>query len=220
MDAGGRKEPVGDAVIELLDVQAPKEELEKGIPLVSFACKEGEGDAVLIKALSLPEGDIWLEGKEITAGEVLYRVDYLSEGKPEYVTGILPKRDGRGTFLDRLEEAVKRGNAKAGSGPVCELLKLHLTLCGLEELAGQELSFIKQGINSGKSESYRRADAAYYKEVLSFVKKGREALNGFPFAEAVLRMPAFPDKGDFMSKWYRKYGMAGRRDKKDEGWAD
>lgn len=216
MDAGGIKEPVGDAVIGLLDVQAPKEELEKGIPLVSFACKEGEGDAVLIRVLPLPEGDAWLEGKEITAGEVLYRVDYLLEGKPGYVTGILPKRDGSGTFLDRLEDAVKRGDAKAGSRPVCELLKLHLTLCGLEDLAGQEISLIAQGENSGGSESYRRAYAAYYKEVLSFAKRGREALNGFPFAEAVLRMPAFPDKGGFMSKWYRKYGMAGRREKKDE----
>lgn len=214
MDAGGRKEPVGDAVIELLDVQAPEEELEKGIPLVSFACKEGEGDAVFIKALPLPEGDIWLEGKEITAGEVLYRVDYLLEGRPEYVTGILSKRDGSGTFLDRLEEAVKKGDVKAGSESLCKLLRLHLTLCGLEDLAGQEISSIVQGRNREENESYRRADAAYYKEVLSFVKKGREALNQFPFPDAVLKMPDFPDRGGFMSEWYRKV-WDGRKERKE-----
>ena len=78
-----------------------------------------------------------------------------------------------------------------------------MTLCGLEDLAGREL-FIAQGENSERSESCRRADVAYYKEVLSFVKKGREALNQSSFAEAVLSMPVFPDKGGFMSKWYRK----------------
>jgi hypothetical protein len=110
IEAESIKEPVGDAVMELLGISLPLKEIRKGIPLVSFACRDGENDAVLVKALPLPEADAWLE--RAAAGEVLYRVDYLSKGKPSYETGILPDRDG-GTFLERLEEAVKDRDTKA-----------------------------------------------------------------------------------------------------------
>ncbi len=192
---------MGNAVIELLGISLPQEEIRLGIPLVSFACREGENDAVLVKALPLPEADAWLNWKRAASGEVMYRVDYLSEGEPSYETGILPAGGG-GTFLERLEEAIKGKDPKAGRGSFCNFLKMHLAFCGLEGLAEHELSFAeKLGTGEGRG-CYPQADVAYYGEVLSYVKKWRELLNILSFDEAVLRLPPFPDKADFMKVWY------------------
>ncbi len=197
--------------MELLGISLPLKEIRKGIPLVSFACRDGENDAVLVKALPLPEADAWLE--RAAAGEVLYRVDYLSKGKPSYETGILPDRDG-GTFLERLEEAVKDRDTKAGRGTFCNFLKMHLAFCGLEELAEHGLSSAgRPGDWEGNGSSWQ-ADAVYYGEVHSYVKRGRELLNTFPFGEAVLRLPPFPDKAEFMRMWCGEGNR--RKERKDE----
>ena len=150
MDTGEVKEAVGDAVMELLDVEPPYGELEKGVPLISFACKQGEGDAVLVKALPLPEADAWLGREKAASGEALYRVDYLARGNRVYATGVLPAGCGRGSFLERLGEAVERGDRKAGQEPLCRLLGMHLALCGLEGLACQERALLGKGLPLGE----------------------------------------------------------------------
>ena len=207
----------------LMDVRITGEERKKGIPIISFVYKE-EDKAVLIKALPLPLADIQ-PGKTIPAGkELLYRADFFREGEAKVSFGILPAVKESAPFLTLLENAIESGDRKAGYQGLCNYLKFHNALCGLESLARGELSLAgqipentgkipKSGENvaqTGKSrkaeaqDRYSLANTAYYAEVLSYVQTGRDILNACP---AETPLPPFPDRSAFMAKWYRENGQ-------------
>ncbi len=201
----------------LMDVRTTAGERKKGIPIISFVYKE-EDKAVLIKALPLPLADIQPE-KTIPVGkELLYRADFFREGEAKVSFGILPTIKEPATFLTLLDNALKSGDRKAGYQGLCNYLKFHNALCGLESLAGGELPFSgktpgenaagrKKGTGEEKrgktQDRYSLANTAYYREVLSYVQTGRDILNACP---AGTPLPPFPDRSVFMAKWYRENG--------------
>lgn len=71
--------PIEEALMEFVGIDIPKEEIEKGVPFVSFVVKEGE-DAVFMEPLPLSMADGALKGRTEAGSEVLYRVDYLRGG--------------------------------------------------------------------------------------------------------------------------------------------
>ena len=218
------KKTIEKALMEFLsDVRTTGEERKKGIPLITFVYKE-EDKAVLLAALPLPLADIQTE-KTIPVGkEILYRVDFFKEGEAKNSFGVLPAIKESATFLTLLEAAIRSGDRKAGYQGLCDYLKFHNALCGLESLARGELSLAgqipentgkipKSGENvaqTGKSrkaeaqDRYSLANTAYYAEVLSYVQTGRDILNACP---AGTPLPPFPDRSAFMAKWYRENGQ-------------
>ena len=202
----------------LMDVRTTGKERKKGIPIISFVYK-GEDKAVLIKALPLPLADIQTE-KTIPMGkELLYRVDFFREGEAKVSFGMLPAIKESAPFLTLLENALKSGERKAGYQGLCNYLKFHNALCGLESLARGELSHagknpseMGKGRKAGKingaepevQDRYSLANTTYYREVLSYVQTGRDILNACP---AGTPLPPFPDRSAFMAKWYRENGQ-------------
>lgn len=198
----------------LMDIRITGEERKKGIPLITFVYKE-EDKAVLLKALPLPLADIQPE-KTIPVGkEVLYRVDFFKEGEAKVSFGVLPTIKEPATFLTLLESAVKSRDRKAGYQGLCNYLKLHNALCGMEALAKEELSLMRKipektlgtavaGSKTEAQDRYTHANTAYYREVLSYVQTGRDILNACPPG---VPLPPFPDRSAFMAKWYRENGQ-------------
>ncbi len=207
------KKDIEKALMEfLMDVRTTGQERKKGIPLVTFVYKE-EDRAVLLKALPLPLADIQPEEKQLAGKELLYRVDFFREGEAKASFGILPVAGKSAPFLTLLEDAVKSGDRRAGHPWLCDYLKFHSALCGLEALARGELSFAgkkRQGsageeeISRKTQDGYTLANTAYYSEVLSYVRTGRDILNACP---AGTPLPPFPDRSAFMAKWYRENGQ-------------
>lgn len=180
----------------LMDIRITGKERKKGIPLISFVYKEGD-KAVFLRALPLPIADIQPEKQMLAGKELLYRADYYREGESEFSIGILPRISKKATFLNLLEDAIKSGNHRAGDKELVDYLKLHLVLCSLESIARDELSLAKMMQSNP-------ADAAYYREVLSYVRTGRDILNA---RTPEIHLPPFPDRGAFMAKWYRENGQ-------------
>ncbi len=207
------KKDIEKALMEfLMDVRTTGQERKKGIPLVTFVYKE-EDRAVLLKALPLPLADIQPEEKQLAGKELLYRVDFFREGEAEVSFGILPVAGRSAPFLTLLEKAVKSGDRRAGHPWLCDYLKFHSALCGLEALARRELSFAGQkqqkaaeeeAISRKTKDGYTLANTAYYSEVLSYVRTGRDILNACP---AGTPLPPFPDRSAFMAKWYGENGQ-------------
>lgn len=140
----------------LMDVRTTGEERKKGIPLITFVYKE-EDKAVLLKALPLPLADIQPEEKIPDGKELLYRVDFFREGEAKVSFGVLPAIKEPATFLTLLDNAIKTGNRKAGYQGLCDYLKFHNALCGLEALAEGELSLMGQiPENMGETKKARR----------------------------------------------------------------
>ena len=207
----------------LMDVRTTGEERKKGIPLITFVYKE-EDKAVLLKALPLPLADIQPEEKIPAGKELLYRVDFFREGEAKVSFGVLPVIKEPATFLTLLDNAIRSGDRKAGYQGLCDYLKFHNALCGLEALAEGELPLMGQipenagetkklGENAAQAEKSREAEAqdrytpantAYYREVLSYVQTGRDILNACPYGTP---LPPFPDRSAFMAKWYRENGQ-------------
>lgn len=186
----------------LMDVRITGEERKKGIPLITFVYKE-EDKAVLLKALPLPLADIKTERIPI-GKELLYRVDFFKEGEAKVSFGILPEIKEPAAFLTLLENAVKAGDRKAGYPWLCDYLKFHNALCGLEALARGELFHAGRIPGEGSRKAQDRqttANAAYYHEILSYVRTGRDILNACPVGTP---LPPFPDRSAFMAKWYRE----------------
>ena len=161
----------------------------------------------------MPLADIQPEEKQLAGKEVLYRVDFFREGEAKVSFGILPVVKKSAPFLALLEDAVKSGDRRAGHPWLCDYLKFHSALCGLEALARRELSFAgqkRQGsageeeISRKTQDGYTFANTAYYSEVLSYVRTGRDILNACP---AGTPLPPFPDRSAFMAKWYRENGQ-------------
>ena len=197
------KKDIEKALMEfLMDVRTTGEERKRGIPLITFVYKE-EDRAVLLKALPLPLADIQPDKKRLVGKELLYRVDFFREGEAKVSFGILPVVRKSAPFLTLLEDAVKSGDRKAGYPWLCDYLKFHSALCSLEALARRELSSAgKEG--AGTKDRYILANTAYYSEVLSYVRTGRDILNACP---AGTPLPPFPDRSAFMAKWYRENGQ-------------
>ncbi len=206
------KKAIEKALMEFLtDVRITGEERKKGIPLVTFIYKEGD-KAVLLKALPLPAADIRTRKKEFAGKKLLYRVDYFREGEAKSSFGVLPVMKEPALFLTLLENAIKSGERKAGYQDLLEYLKFHNALCGVEALAEGELSFMGQipeqplntaGSKNGTEDRYSPANAAYYREILSYVQTGRDILNACPPG---IPLPPFPDRSAFMARWYRGNG--------------
>ncbi len=198
----------------LMDVRTTGEERKKGIPLITFVYKE-EDKAVLLKALPLPLADIQPKEKIPAGKELLYRVDFFREGEARVSFGILPVIKEPATFLTLLDNAIKTGDRKVGYQSLCDYLKFHNALCGLEALAEGELSLMGKipektpdtavaGSKTETQDRYTPANTAYYREVLSYVQTGRDILNACPYGTP---LPPFPDRSAFMAKWYRENGQ-------------
>lgn len=196
--------PIEEALMALVGIDIPEKEMEKGIPFVSFVVKEGEG-AVFIEPLPLLIADRLLKVQEAAGGEILYRVDYLWGGMEKYAAGVLISREIPETFLKLLESNINSGNEKADIVGIYGYLEAHLILCGLENLAQEEIVF--WGKEEAGTEDYREANSSYYKEVLSFVETGRRYLN--TGTSGKISLPPFPNRSKFMAEWYRKH--KGRR---------
>ena len=198
----------------LMDIRTTGEERKKGIPLITFVYKE-EDKAVLLKALPLPLADIQPKEKIPAGKELLYRVDFFREGEARVSFGILPVIKEPATFLTLLDNAIKTGDRKVGYQSLCDYLKFHNALCGLEALAEGELSLMGKipektpdtavaGSKTETQDRYTSANTAYYREVLSYVQTGRDILNACPYGTP---LPPFPDRSAFMAKWYRENGQ-------------
>lgn len=200
------RKKIEEALTEFLaGIKIPEKAKKKGIPLVTFVYREGD-KAVLLKALPLPVADARTEKNEFMGKELLYRVDYFREGEKRLAFGVLPKIKEAAPFLTLLETAIGNGNKKAGDRSLCEYLKFHLALCALEAVAGDELSlagFMKREEEKSGSLSLS-ASIAYYSEVLSYVRTGRDILNACTPDTA---LPPFPDRSAFMARWYREKGQ-------------
>ena len=170
---------------------------------------------MLLKALPLPLADIQPEEKQLAGKELLYRVDFFREGEAKVSFGILPVVKKSAPFLTLLEDAVKSGDRRAGYPWLCDYLKFHSALCGLEALAEGELSLMGKipektpdtavaGSKTETQDRYTPANTAYYREVLSYVQTGRDILNACPYGTP---LPPFPDRSAFMAKWYRENGQ-------------
>lgn len=192
--------PIEEALMALIGIDIPKKEMEKGIPFVSFVVKEGE-DAVFVKPLPLFAADSLLKAQEAAGSEVLYRADYLRGGMEKFASGVLIAGKKPETFLKLLENNINSSNEKADIMGIYGYLEAHLTLCELEELAQEEITFM--GRKEAGTEDYRAANSSYYKEVLSFVETGRRYLN--TGTSGGISLPPFPDRSKFMAEWYRDY---------------
>lgn len=191
--------PIEKALTALIEVNIPKEEMEKGIPFVSFVVKGDEG-SVFIKPLPLLMAEKSLKGCTEAQKEILYRVDYLFGGEGRFVAGSLKTWGRPATFLKLLEKNIKTGNVGADIMVLYNYLVIHLVLCRLERLAREEVSLWRK--SEYGTESYKEADFFYYKEVLSYVEAGRKCLN------TGNALPHFPKRDAFMARWYQEYGVS------------
>lgn len=191
--------PIEEALMAWTGIDIPKKEMEKGIPFISFVVKEGEG-AVFIKPLPLFAADSILKGQEAAGGEILYRADCLRGGIGKFATGVLIAEEKPETFLKLLESNINSGNPKADIIGIYSYLEAHLTLCRLEGLAREEISFMEK--EEAGEEDYREANRSYYRDVLSYVESGRRHLNTSTFG---ISLPPFPQRSVFMAGWYREH---------------
>lgn len=190
---------IEEALMAFVGIDIPGKEMEKGIPFVSFVVKEGER-AVFIKPLPLFAADRILKGQDMAGREILYRADYLQGGREKFATGVLLAGEKPETFLALLKSNTRSGSAKADIMEICPYLEAHLTLCGLERLAQEEIAFM--GRKEAGTEDYREANGCYYKEVLSYVETGRRYLNA---GTSGISLPPFPQRSAFMAAWYREH---------------
>lgn len=193
----------------LMDVRTTGEERKKGIPLITFVYKE-EDKAVLLKALPLPLADIQLEEKIPAGKELLYRVDFFKEGEAKVSFGVLPAIKEPTTFLTLLDNAIKTGDRKAGYQGLCDYLKLHNALCGLEALAeGENIEELTGGYGSPGAGSLTPEEAERLNlggDVGSQAVKNALARLGKPYSQAKR------DSGDYYdcsSLTYYAYKEAG-----------
>lgn len=190
---------IEEALMEFVRIDISGKEMEKGIPFVSFVVKEGER-AVFMEPLPLFAADSILKGQEVAGREILYRTDYLRGGREKFATGVLLAGEKPETFLKLLKSNIRSGSAKADIMEICPYLEAHLTLCGLERLAQEEIAFM--GRKEVGTEDYREANGSYYKEILSYVETGRRYLNA---GTSGISLPPFPQRSVFMAAWYREH---------------
>ncbi len=188
------------ALVDISRVEKFSLEKEKGIPFISFVIKEKEG-AVFIEPHPLFIADGLLKERKTEGREILYRADYMQGSREKFATGVLFAGGKQETFLGLLKSNISSGNAKADIMGIYSYLETHLTLCGLERLAEEEIAFM--GKEEAGSANYRKANCAYYKEILSYVETSRRYLN--MVASGTL-LPPFPERSVFMTEWYREHG--------------
>lgn len=188
--------PVEKALMSLMGIHIPKEEMAKRIPFLSFVVKRDVG-AVFISPSPLPAADKALKAQIVADGEILYRADCIKGGKRELAMGILRAGKKPEGFLKLLAEGVRSGSMEADCMGIYDYLAAHFILCRLESFAKREVSFWGKGQEGAKA--CQEADRFYYQEVLSYVEAGRKCLNvGIP-------LPPFPKRDVFMAKWYQEH---------------
>lgn len=192
--------PIEEALKALMEAVIPEVETEKGIPLVSFVAREGDG-AAFIRPLPLPEADRCLEG-QAAGSEILYRVDYLESGIKKFMMGVLSRGEKPETFLKLLGSNTRAGNRKADIMGIRGYLEAHLALCSLERLAREETESMEKGWAADNER--READGSYYREILAYVEKGRRYLNRGA-GDPGISPPHFPQRSAFMAGWYRDH---------------
>ena len=198
----GRKEtgmPIEEALLAFVGIDISKEEMEKGIPFVSFVVKKG-GGAVFIEPHPLFMAGGMLKERTAAGSEVLYRIDYLRGRSEKFAAGIFTVGEKQEDLLTMLKHSTGAGNGKADITGLYGYLETHLSLCALERLALQELSLMEK--DGARDLDYREADRAYYKEVLFYVEAGRRCLNS---SISGVSLPPFPKRGVFMAKWYQRH---------------
>ncbi len=186
------------------DAGYPGRDNPDGIPEVSLIYHDGE-DVVRLQNIMLPDVDKEIRERELAKKDALYRVDCLGGGEHGRTMGMLKAGDGSAAFLERV------GGSADSSGDVetqilCGLLKKHLTLCSLEDLARGEISPQGDGEKTGSGSTgedgqYQQANDAYYREVLAYAGKARRILNMQP---CPVLLP-FPERGPFLAEWYRNH---------------
>ncbi len=189
--------PIEEALMAFVGIDIPKEEMEKGIPFVSFVVKEG-GGAVFIEPLPLSMADGILKERTAAGSEVLYRVDYVRGGLEKFVAGIFTTGEKQEDFLTLLKHSTGAANGKAHIIELYSYLEVHIFLCAVERLALHEL-FLMEKEEKGNPD-YREADSSYYKEVLFYVEAGRRCLNN---SITGFFLPPFPKRSVFMEEWFR-----------------
>ena len=197
--------PIEEALMALMGIDIFRKEdfsleKEKGIPFISFVVKEKE-DAVFIKPHPLFIADSLLKEQKAEGREIMYRTDYIRGSREKFATGVLFAGERPETLLKLLKSNIVSGNVKADIMGVYSYLETHLTLCGLEKLAEEEIAFMEK--EEAGSADCREANRAYYKEVLSYVDEGRRYLNT---AASGIFLPPFPERRVFMAGWYREHG--------------
>ena len=188
------------AEVDISGVENFSLEKEKGIPFISFVMKEKEG-AVFIEQHPLFIADSLLKEQRTEGREILYRADYMQGNREKFATGVLFAGEKQETFLGLFKSNISSGNAKADIMEIYSYLETHLTLCGLERLAEEEIVFMEKG--EAGSADYRKANCAYYKEILSYVETSRRYLN---MVVSGTFLPPFPERSVFMVGWYREHG--------------
>lgn len=189
------------ALVDISRVENFSLEKEKGIPFISFVVKEKEG-AVFIEPHPLFMADGLLKEQK-TGREILYRADYMQGSREKFATGVLFAGKKQETFFGLLKSNISSGNTKADIMGIYSYLETHLTLCGLERLAEEEIAFM--GKEEAGSADYREANCAYYREILSYVETSRRYLN--MWSSGVL-LPPFPERSVFMTGWYQEHGSS------------
>lgn len=197
-----KREPAEKAFLEFLaDTGYPNPDNPDGIPTVSLLYHDG-GEMVLLRDILLPYVDGEIQRRNLYGKDTLYRVDYLRAGKAVRTMGVLEEKKDV-DFPERL--GGMRNSADAEIQALCLLLKHHITLCGLERLAEEEISM--QGADRGQldgvgeSSLHQQANIAYYRKLLSYVKRFRHILN----TQTGSVLPPFPERGPFMAAWYREH---------------
>lgn len=196
------REPAEKAFMGFVtDAGYPGRDNPDGIPEVSLIYHDGE-DVVRLQNITLPDVDKEIRERKLAEKAALYRVDYLGGGEPRRAMGMLKAGDGTDAFLERV------GGSADSSGDMeiqilYILIKKHLALCSLENLARGEISPQGDGEemgsgSAGEDGQYRQANAAYYREVLAYAGKARYILN----MEPCPILPAFPERGPFLAEWY------------------
>lgn len=189
------REPAEKAFMGFLTGEGyPGRDNPDGIPEVSLIYHDGE-DVVHLQNVMLPDADKEIRGRGLAKKDILYRVDYLAGGKPGRAIGTLKAGDGGAAFLERVGCSADSGGGME-TQISCGLLKKHLALCGLENLARGEVS---PQVQAGENGLYLSANAAYYKEVLAYIENARHILNMQPYPV----LPPFPERGPFLAEWYR-----------------
>lgn len=197
-----QRKPMEKAYVEFL---TDSSYAGRDVPAVSLLYHE-DGEAVLLHDIPLSAADRRIREKELYRRDILYRVDYLEGGKARRVMGLLQAEVSYDSFSDWIgRKCLVKEDIETRL--LCGRLGQHLSLCGLEELAEKELSQQKesgemmQPEGAGKESLCLQADAAYYAELLSYVKEARRTLN----MQSCAALPPFPERGPFMAGWYREH---------------
>lgn len=171
--------------------------LKKDIPLFTFVYEEQDDIAILWNLPLLLADSIFRE-KQMSA-RILYRIDYIYSGQACVYYGVCNVTEEKESLLEAMEKERNGFHMEE----LLTYLKAHQLLCGLENLAKDEILALKE-LEKRKQygEMYLKSQRAFYDEISFFIKTSRDIVN----ADSVsFVLPAIPDKGTFMKNWFRNH---------------